>query len=123
MSFSHRTKFLFIGSDKTGSRAVLINMTTVEKTERLSPLEKFGVLAGEIDQIRQLINNFQSEQCVDDLLETLEMAELGEKFGVTQETMRKKLIEAGGGVFKLGKKYVIRKVRFLSVLEFLETNL
>jgi len=123
MSFSHRTKFLFIGSDKTGSRAVLINMTTVEKTERLSPLEKFGVLAGEIDQIRQLINNFQSEQCVDDLLETLEMAELGEKFGVTPETMRKKLIEAGGGVFKLGKKYVIRKVRFLSVLEFLETNL
>ena len=98
-------------------------MTTVEKTERLSPLEKFGVLAGEIDQIRQLINNFQSEQCVDDLLETLEMAELGEKFGVTPETMRKKLIEAGGGVFKLGKKYVIRKVRFLSVLEFLETNL
>ena len=66
--------------------------------------------------------NIQSEQSVDDLLETIDIAELGERFGASGETMKKRLIQAGGAVFKIGKKQVIRKVRFLEVLEHLESK-
>jgi len=34
--------------------------------------------------------------------------------------MKNRLLKAGGKILKLGKKYVIRKVRFLEVLEALE---
>ena len=109
-------------ADKRPVEDVLIDMTTVEKTERLTPLEKFAVLAGDIDQVRLRIESIQAQQSVDDLLETLDISELGEKFGVSMETMKKRLIQAGGTVFKMGKKYVIRKVRFLEVLETLESQ-
>ena len=97
-------------------------MTTQERTEKLSPLEKFSVLAGDIDQVRQRLESIQTQQSVDDLLETLEVADLGQKFGVSMDTMKKRLILAGGAVFKIGRKYVIRKIRFLEVLEHLESR-
>lgn len=108
--------------DRRGGLSVFIGMTTLEKTERLSPLEKFGVLAGDIDQIRIRLEAVQANQSVDDLLETLDVAELGERFGVSLETMKKRLVQAGGAVIKVGKKHVIRKVRFLEVLESLESQ-
>ena len=59
-------------------------------------------------------------QSIDDLLAVLEVAGLGERFGMSQDSMRKRLRMAGGKVFKLGKKYVIRKVALLEVMEKLE---
>lgn len=56
------------------------------------------------------------------MLEVLDVVELGQQFGVSAECMRKKLRQAGGKVFKMGKKYVIRKVAFLEVLETLESE-
>lgn len=50
----------------------------------------------------------------------MEVAGLGERFGMSQDSMRKRLRMAGGKVFKLGKKYVIRKVALLEVMEKLE---
>ncbi len=99
-----------------------MSMTTLERTEQLSPLEKFAVLAGDIDQIRLRLESINAQQSVDDLLDTLDIAELGEKFGVSMDTMKKRLILAGGTVFKMGKRHVIRKVRLLEVLETLESQ-
>lgn len=95
-------------------------MTTSQRTEKVSPLDKFVVLAGDIDQLRNRIDQISTEQSIDDLLEVLEVEKLGLQFGVTLDTMRKRLQLAGGKVFKMGKKWVIRKVGFLEVLESLE---
>lgn len=95
-------------------------MTTVERTEKVSPLDKFAVLAGDIDLLRQRVENLHAEQSIDDLLDVIEIEMLAKRFGNTSELMRKKLSKAGGKVFKLGRKHVIRKVTFLEVLEKLE---
>jgi len=97
-------------------------MTTFERTEKVSPLEKFAVLAGDIDLLRQRVENLHSEQSIDDLLDLIEIEELAKRFGNTTDLMRKKLTRAGGRVFKLGRKYVIRKVCFLEVLEKMEQS-
>ena len=98
-------------------------MTTIQRTEKASPLEKFIVLAGDLDQLRSRVEQItQTEQSIDDLCDTLEVEELGKRYGVTFETMRKRLKQAGGQVFKIGKKHVIRKIRFLEVLEALESQ-
>jgi len=97
-------------------------MTTIERTEKVSPLEKFSVLAGDIDLLRQRIETLQREQSTDELLEVIEVEALAKQFGNTTDLMRKKLSRAGGRVFKLGRKYLIRKVCFLEVLESLEQS-
>ncbi|MFK7911103.1 MAG: hypothetical protein AB8F34_10975 [Akkermansiaceae bacterium] len=66
------------------------------------------------------MENLTNDQSIDELLDVLHLDELSEQFSISQEQMRKKLRLAGGKVFKLGKKYVIRKVNFLCVLETLE---
>ena len=95
-------------------------MTTAQRTEKLPPLEKISVLAGDLDQLRQRVEGISGNQSLDDMLEVIDVVELGQQFGVSAECMRKKLRLAGGKVFKMGKKYVIRKVAFLEVLETLE---
>ena len=87
----------------------------------MTPLEKFDVLAGDIDLLRQRVDTLHSEQSMDDLLDLLEIEQLAGKFGVSSLTIRKKLADAGGHVMKIGKKYVIRKISYLQVLENLET--
>ena len=122
MSFSHRTKFLFIGSDKIGKRGVLINMTsTLERTEQVPPMDRFNILAGDIDTLRSKVEQVTTEQPIDELLEVIEVSDLATQFAVTPETMKRKLRNAGGKIFKIGKKYVIRKVKFLLVIEHLES--
>ena len=95
-------------------------MTTTERTEKVSPLDKFAVLANDIDLLRYRLDNVNCEQSIDDLLEVIEVESLAERFQNTPDLMRKKLSQAGGKVFKLGRKHVIRKVCFLEVLENLE---
>ena len=97
-------------------------MNTSQRTEQVSPMDKFHVLASDIDQLRNRVEQITTESSIDDLLEVIELDQLGERFGVSLATMRKRLTEAGGNVFKIGKKHVIRKVRFLEVLETLESQ-
>jgi len=94
--------------------------TTRERAGKVTPLEKFDVLATDIDLLRQRVENIHAEQSMDDLLELIEVEQLAAEFGVTFFTMRKKLISAGGQVVKIGKKWVIRKISYLQVLENLE---
>jgi len=97
-------------------------MTIREKTQNLPPLEKITFLVGEIDHLRtQLDQQIMQEKSLDDLVYLLFLDELCEKFGISLETMRKKLVALGGRVFKLGKKFAIRKIHFLEVLEKLES--
>ena len=105
----------------TPIRALISMTTTREKAGKVTPLEKFDVLAMDIDLLRHRVENLHSEQSMDDLLEVIEVEQLAAEYGVSFFTMRKKLTSAGGHVFKLGKKYVIRKVSYLQVLENLES--
>lgn len=96
-------------------------MTTREKTDRLPPLEKIAVLASDLDILRsQMEQQIIQEKSLDDLVDLVWLDELSCQFGVSLGTMKTKLQAVGGKVFKLGKKYVIRKVNFLEVLEHLE---
>lgn len=97
-------------------------MTTLQKTEQISPLEKFVVLARDIDQIRQRLEQVTTDQNVDDLLEVIEISELANRYSTTEETVKKRISNAGGKIFKIGKKWVIRKMNFLEVLEKLESE-
>lgn len=95
-------------------------MTTVERTQKVTPLEKFSVLACDIDLLRQKLDNLNIQQPLDDLLDVVEISELARRYDASEDLMRKRLRLAGGKVFKLGKKYVIRKVVLLEVLQKLE---
>jgi len=96
-------------------------MTTTERTEKVSPLDKFAVLANDIDLLRHRLDTVNREQSIDDLLEVIEVEFLADRFRNTPDLMKKKLSQAGGKVFKLGRKHVIRKICFLEVLENLES--
>ncbi|MGJ8677082.1 MAG: hypothetical protein ACSHX0_06170 [Akkermansiaceae bacterium] len=93
-----------------------------EKIDKVSPIERFIVLARELDRIRELISQLDEGRSVDDLLEVLDLELLSTQFGVSAQLMRKKLKLAGGKTFKIGKKHVIRKVVFLEVLQNLEES-
>ena len=77
-------------------------------------------MAGDIDRLRQQVDNLVGEQSIDGCLDVIEVDELSERFGISSELMRKKLRMFGGKVFKLGKKFVIRKIQFLRVIERME---
>ncbi len=96
-------------------------MNARERIRKVTPLERFDVLAGEVDALGDRLRMLSREQSVDELLEVIDVAELGQRYGVSRETMRKKLTEAGGTVFKLGKKQVIRKIKLLEIIEALES--
>ncbi len=83
-------------------------------------MEKISVLATDVDSLRRQIENITTDQSIDSRLEVVEVSDLAERFGTSVNLMRRKLTAAGGKVFKLGKKYVIRKVIFLEVLQRLE---
>ena len=97
-------------------------MTTVERTEKVQPMDRFQILALDIDQLRNRLDLVSGDQSIDELLEVLEVESLGEQFGVSSEAMKRRPSRAGGQAFKLGKKYVIRKVKFLEVMEALERD-
>ena len=98
-------------------------MTTRERTDSASPLEKFEILAEEIDQLRQEIDEANHKRPIEDLLEIIPVSELAMKYDVPLSGLKKKLILAGGEVFKIGKHSVIRKVKLLSVFESLEREM
>ncbi len=83
-------------------------------------MEKISVLATDVDSLRRQIENITTDQSIDSRLEVVEVSDLAERFSTSVNVMRRKLTAAGGKVFKLGKKYVIRKVILLEVLQRLE---
>lgn len=94
--------------------------TTREKTDNVSPMEKFDILAADIDQLRLQVEQINGQKSVDDLLELIELADLAQQFGSTEKELRKRLRNVGGEIFKLGKIWVIRKIKLLQVYEAFE---
>ncbi len=97
-------------------------MTVRERTDRVSPLEKFTLLASEVDAIRDRLAMMTREQSVDQLLELVEVETFARDFDVFSRDDEKRLVRARGKVFKLGKKQIIRKVNLLEVMESLERD-
>ena len=97
-------------------------MTTIQRTESVQPMDRFQILAGDIDQLRGRMEQLAGEQSIDDLLEVVEIQALAEKFDVSLASMKRRLCRVGGKVFKMGKKYVIRKIQLLEVMESLERD-
>ena len=95
-------------------------MTTRERVEKVTPLEKFCVIAEDVDRLREHLKMVNSSQSLDDLCEVVNVEELAKQYEVKSNVMRAKLKQAGGKVFKMGKKWVIRKVQLLAVLEMME---
>jgi len=83
-------------------------------------MEKFDVLAGEIDQLRSQVDYLNGQQSMDDLLDLVELEELAAKFGSPEKLLRKRLKDSSADIFKIGRKWVIRKIKLLHVYEALE---
>lgn len=98
-------------------------MSAKERIGRVTPLERFDVLAGELDALKDRLAMMSREQSTDELLEVVNVADLANRHGVSTATMRKRLTEAGGTVFKFGKQHLIRKIKLLEVFERMEDGL
>jgi hypothetical protein len=83
--------------------------------------EKFTVLAATIDNLKAELENLRNKATIDDEIETLEIAPLADRFGISEKAFRDQVDRAigAGHVVKVGKRWVIRKRRFL---EFLTRN-
>lgn len=94
------------------------NHSILALLEKAVGTEKLTLLASAIDQIR--INQFESASglTLDDKIETLEVDALAQENGVTLNTMRANIcgVLGEGAVFRLGKRWVIRKQRYLDFL-------
>jgi len=97
-----------------------MKMTTRERVEKVTPLEKFCVIAEDVDRLREHLKMVDGSQSLDELVEVVNVAELADRYEIKPQMMRAKLKNAGGKVFKIGKKWVIRKVQLLTVLELME---
>lgn len=95
-------------------------MTTSERTAVASPLDKFEVLAADIDDLRVKIQSLHGTQSIDDQIEIVNLKTLSRQHGLSLPTVRRRIEEAGGRVFKIGGQVVIRKVKLLEVFEQLE---
>ena len=93
--------------------------TTLQLVDEAVGLQKFEVLATAIDRLSQhRQSEGVNEGTLDDQIAVLDIEELAGQFAVTGDTLRKNLCAAlgKGAVFRVGKKWVIRKQRFLEYL-------
>lgn len=83
--------------------------------------EKFTVLAAIIDALKAEQEILRRKINIDEEIETLEIGALAARFGLSERALRAQIDRAlgAGHTVKVGKKWVIRKRRFL---EFLTRN-
>ena len=95
--------------------------TTLQQVQQALGTDKFTVLAVAVDQALEARNR---EVSLDEQIETLDVQELAGNYGTSLETLRKQISDAvgPGAVFKLGKKWVIRKQTFLQFLQARERS-
>jgi len=84
------------------------------------PMDRFAILADEIESLQALIANSAQPRDLDEEVAVIEVAALAERFGISTDLMRRRLREAGGKPFKIGKTVVIRKTMLLRAFEALE---
>lgn len=97
-------------------------MATIDLVEATLGMDKFIVLARAIDKVAEQMRMVSAS--IDDAVETLFVEDLASRFGVTTETMRKQICARMGAtvVFRVGKRWVIRKQKYLDYLIELENQ-
>jgi len=98
--------------------------TILQQVEQATGRDKLVVLASVADQLLESQRSREKETSIDDQLETLDVSSLAAQYEVSLETLRRQIIEKVGtkAVFKLGKKWVIRKRKFLEYLQVCESD-
>lgn len=98
--------------------SVSVKTTTLELVEKAAGRDKFLVLSVAIDRVSNALANLTQGVSLDDQIATLDVEELAATYGVSLDTMREKIRRSLGdnAVFRLGKKWVIRKQTFLGFL-------
>ncbi len=96
--------------------------STLEMVEKANGTNKFIVLAAVIDQMAEQMLNVSVLRSVDDEIALLCVEEIASANGVGFETMRRQLCGVLGrdAVYRLGKRWVIRKRKFLEYLTMQE---
>lgn len=98
--------------------------TTLQLVEQALGKDKFAVLACAIDLLAARTDALVKEKPVDEQIACLDVHQLAEENGVGFETLRKNICQVMGAhaVFRLGKRWVIRKETFLLFLQKMETG-
>lgn len=86
-------------------------------------MDKITVMAAMIDLDRNDLENLRNQISIDEEIETLELNRLAEQYGTGEKTLPEQIERQlrPGVVIKVGKKWLIRKRRFLDFLESKET--
>ncbi|MEM7600639.1 MAG: hypothetical protein AAF357_04395 [Verrucomicrobiota bacterium] len=95
--------------------------SATQLVENATGLEKFSVLANLVDHIAHLT---LASRSIDEQVATLDIETLALEHGVTFETLRQQIRSTMGSgvVFRLGKRWLIRKTKFLEFLQTLENR-
>ena len=99
--------------------------TTLQLVEQATGLDKFAVLACAIDlHAARMDDLVLKEAPIDEQIACLDIHELAKENGVGFETFRKNICQVMGShaIFRLGKRWVIRKETYLLFLQKLETG-
>lgn len=98
--------------------------TTLQLVEKALGHDKFAVLACAIDLLTSRMDGLVQEKPIDDQIACLDAHQLAEENGVSFETFRKNICQVMGthAVFRLGKRWVLRKETFLLFLQKMETG-
>ena len=99
-----------------GRRCASPVATILEQVNQAVGLDKLTVLAVAVDQVQQSMRTLAP---LDEQLELLDMLDLAKQHGVSFKTLRAQVasLVGPGSVFRLGKRWVIRKQRFLEFLQ------
>ena len=96
----------------------------IQLVEQASGRDKFMVLATAIERLASGQESLKSGRSIDEQIATVDVESLATDYGVSFATMRSNLRAVIGesAVFRLGKRWVIRKERFLDYLQAVESE-
>lgn len=103
---------------------IRIDMSTLKQFNAALGKDKMTVLAVAIDHLRDWMQESTVNQTMDDQIETLGLADLADRHGITIKALRERISSKLGpsAVIRLGKCLVIRKTRYLEFLRACEED-
>ncbi|MBL9160636.1 MAG: hypothetical protein JNJ70_24350 [Verrucomicrobiales bacterium] len=103
---------------------IRIDMSTLKQFNAALGKDKMTVLAVAIDHLRDWMQESTVNQTIDDQIETLGLADLADRHGITIKALRERISSKLGpsAVIRLGKCLVIRKTRYLEFLRACEED-
>jgi hypothetical protein len=107
-------------NDSTGTIPYRSTLHIIKEAEGI---DKFTVMAAMIDLARNDLENLRNRILIEEEIETHELSQLAKQYGSGERALREQVERqlCIGAVIKIGKKWVIRKRRFLDFLESKES--